>query len=82
MLDVSQITQNRHRAGPVEILSDDLYPYFAELLEDAPQIVLDYVAEDLDVYERTGRASATIERMLRRARCLAESDRIAMKYAA
>lgn len=81
MLDVSQTTLDRIPA-PANGLSADLYPYFAELLEDAPQIVLDYVAEDLDEYERTGRASATIERMLQRARCLADSDRIAMKYAA
>jgi hypothetical protein len=60
----------------------DLYPYLTELLEDAPQVVLDYLTEDLGRYERTGYASATISRLLGRARCLAEADRIERKFAA
>jgi hypothetical protein len=60
----------------------DLYPYLAELLEDAPQVTLDFLTEDLRNYERTGFASATISRLLGRARCLAEADRIERKFAA
>ena len=60
----------------------DLYPYLAELLADASQVVLDYLSEDLAEYERTGYASATIGRLLERARCLADSDRIARNFAA
>jgi hypothetical protein len=63
-------------------IDQDLYPYIAELLEDAPQVMLDFLTEDLGRYERTGHASMTISRLLVRARCLAEADRIAMKFAA
>jgi hypothetical protein len=34
------------------------------------------ILEDLDVYERTGRMSWLIEDVIRRAKCLAEADRI------
>jgi hypothetical protein len=60
----------------------DLYPYLAELLKDAPQVTLDFLTEDLGRYERTGHASTTISRLLDRARCLAEADRIEMRFAA
>lgn len=60
----------------------DLYPYLAELLEDVPQVMLDFLTEDLGRYEQTGQASATISRLLGRARCLAEADRIERKFAA
>jgi hypothetical protein len=60
----------------------DLYPYLAELLEDVPQVTLDFLTEDLGRYEQTGHASATISRLLGRARCLAEADRIERKFAA
>jgi hypothetical protein len=60
----------------------DLYPYLAELLEDASRVVLDYLAEDLSEYERSGFASRTMVRLLERARCLADADRIATKFAA
>ena len=60
----------------------DLYPYLAELLADASQVMLDYLSEDLAEYERSGYASATIVRLLERARCLADSDRIARDFAA
>ncbi len=60
----------------------DLYPYLAELLEDAPQVMLDFLTEDLGRYEQTGYASKTISRLLDRARCLAEADRIALRFAA
>jgi len=60
----------------------DLFPYLAELLEDASQVTLDFLTEDLGRYEQTGYASTTISRLLSRARCLAEADRIAMKFAA
>ena len=63
-------------------IEQDLFPYLAELLEDAPQIMLDFLTEDLGVYERTGHASLTISRLLGRARCLAEADRIEEKFAA
>ena len=60
----------------------DLYPYLAELLEDVPQFMLDFLTEDLARYEQTGQASVTIARLLGRARCLAEADRIERKFAA
>jgi hypothetical protein len=60
----------------------DLYPYLAELLEDVPQVMLDFLTEDLGRYEQTGQASVTIARLLARARCLAEADRIEQKFAA
>jgi hypothetical protein len=52
------------------------------LLEDASRVVLDYLAEDLSEYERSGFASRTMVRLLERARCLADADRIATKFAA
>lgn len=60
----------------------DLFPYLAELLADAPQITLDFLTEDLGRYEQTGIASITISRLLGRARCLADADRIERKFAA
>jgi hypothetical protein len=60
----------------------DLYAYLTELLEDAPQVMLDYLTEDLGRYEQTGHASRTISRLLDRARCLAEADRISLRFAA
>lgn len=63
-------------------IEQDLYPYLAELLEDAPQVMLDFLSEDLLRYELTGHASTTISRLLARARCLADVDRIERKYAA
>jgi hypothetical protein len=60
----------------------DLYPYLAELLEDAPQVMLDFLTEDLLRYEQTGHASVTISRLLARARCLADVDRIERTFAA
>lgn len=60
----------------------DLYPYLEELLEDAPQVVIDYLAEDLAEYDRAGVASTSILRLIERARCLADVDRIEMKFAA
>jgi hypothetical protein len=63
-------------------IEQDLYPYLAELLTDAPQVMLDFLTEDLGRYERTGQASTTISRLLDRARCLAEADRIEMRFAA
>lgn len=79
MLDMTDICDAR-LAGGTE--TADLYPYIAELLSDASQVMLDYLSEDLGDYERTGHASATIEHFLGRARCLADADRIAMKFAA
>lgn len=76
-------TMNMDVTNPAAIAQDpDLYPYLAELLEDAPQVVLDYLAEDLVEYERAGFASTTMLRLLERARCLADVDRIEMKFAA
>lgn len=60
----------------------DLFPWLAELLEDAPQVMLDFLTEDLRRYEQTGYASATISRLLQRALCLAEADRLERKFAA
>jgi hypothetical protein len=79
MLDVVNISEVRRPANAPEL---DLYPYLAELLGDAPQVVLDYLAEDLAEYERAGFASKTMLRLLERARCLADADRIEMKFAA
>lgn len=63
-------------------IEQDLYPYLAELLEDAAQVVLDFLTEDLLRYEQTGYASITMSRLLARARCLADVDRIERKFAA
>lgn len=79
MFDMIEKQAGRQADGGIE---QDLYPYIAELLEDAPQVTLDFLTEDLGRYERTGYASTTISRLLGRARCLADADRIAMKFAA
>jgi hypothetical protein len=79
MLEVVNICDARR---PAKTQGPDLYPYLAELLADAPQVVLDYLAEDLAEYERAGFASKTMLRLLERARCLADADRIEMKFAA
>ncbi len=79
MLDMTDMGDARCAGGAD---TRDLDPYIAELLSDAPQVMLDYLSEDLGDYERTGHASAIIQRFLDRARCLADADRIAMKFAA
>jgi hypothetical protein len=79
MLKTMNTDVTRH---PAIAQGSDLYPYLAELLEDAPQVLLDYLVEDLAEYERAGTASATIMRLLKRARCLADADRIEMRFAA
>lgn len=79
MLDVLDIRGSRR---PAKAQGSDFFPYFAELLADAPQVVLDYLAEDLAEYERSGFASKTMVRLLERARCLADADRIEMNFAA
>jgi len=79
MLDVIEEHQGL-RADPGN--EQDLYTYLAELLEDAPQVTLDFLTEDLARFERTGYASTTISRLLGRARCIAEADRIVRKFAA
>jgi hypothetical protein len=68
--------------GPAIAQQADLYPYLAELLEDAPEIVLDYLVEDLAEYDRAGVPSISMLRLLERARCLADVDRIETKFAA
>lgn len=79
MLDLTDI----HDASrPVSAEHIDLYPYLAELLEDAPAVMLDYITEDLVEFEHHGTASHTIVRLLERARCLADVDRITAKFAA
>lgn len=76
-------TIEKQCASKSDIGSDlDLYPYIAELLEGAPQSVLDFLTEDLERYERTGYQSTTISSFLRRARCLADADLITRKLAA
>ena len=78
MLDLTAIGETRRPACAGEI---DLYPHLAELLEDAPQVLLDFLVEDLAEYEQTGVPSATIVRLLERARCLADVDRITARFA-
>jgi hypothetical protein len=82
--DVTVLDMIERYPGPAadEGIDQDLSPYIAELLEGAPQVTLDYLTEDLGRYERTGRPSLTISRLLTRARCLAEADRIERKFAA
>jgi hypothetical protein len=82
--DVTMFDMIEERRGSQADREDDqdLYPYLAELLENTPQITLDFLTEDLRTYEETGYASATISRLLARARCLAEADRIESKFAA
>lgn len=79
MFDLIEDTRGLEADRAIE---QDLYPYLAELLEDAPQATLDFLTEDLGRYEQTGYASATISRLLSRARCIAEADRIERKFAA
>jgi hypothetical protein len=77
-----EVIEGRGRFQADRADEQDLFPYLAELLKDAPQFTLDFLTEDLGRYEQTGYASTTISRLLGRARCLAEADRIERKFAA
>jgi hypothetical protein len=76
------VIEGRHGYQAERADEQNLFPYIAELLADAPQIMLDFLTEDLGRYEETGYASTTISRLLGRARCLAEADRIESRFAA
>jgi hypothetical protein len=56
--------------------SPTLMRSFNELLTCMHEVKVAAILEDLDVYERTGRMSWLIEDVIRRAKCLAEADRI------
>jgi hypothetical protein len=61
---------------------EDLEPYFLELLADMTEAAIDVVADDLDVFEQTGQVTLNLFRLLRRAQCLSDADRITLKFAA
>jgi hypothetical protein len=54
------VIEGRHGYQAERADEQNLFPYIAELLADAPQIMLDFLTEDLGRYEETGYASTTI----------------------
>jgi hypothetical protein len=60
----------------VDPLSPTLMRSFDELMTSMHDLKVAAIMEDLDLYERTGHITRLIEDVIRRARCLAEADRI------
>ena len=56
--------------------SPTLMKSLQELISSMPDIKVRAIAQDLDLYERTGHMTRLIDDVLRRARCLADADRI------
>jgi hypothetical protein len=83
MVVVSIETQGAASAGhPVAMAPEHLFSYFQELLSGASEMLIDCIANDLEDFERTGHVSANVRHLLGRAQCLADADRIMVKFAA
>jgi hypothetical protein len=67
---------------PQATVQEHLFSYFQELLSGASEMLIDCIAHDLEVFERTGHVSANVRHLLGRAQCLADADRIMVKFAA
>jgi hypothetical protein len=83
MFGVSSENQGVASIGhPHAMVQEHLFPYFRELLAGASEILIDCIAKDLEDFELTGHVSANVRHLLGRAQCLADADRIMVKFAA
>ena len=68
--------------APVALDIDDasLSKYFVELVQFLPTDQTIDLWKDIEAYERDGKVSSAIETLIKRARIVAEADRIIAKY--
>lgn len=79
MLDGLNIRKPVSRPA-IELDDETLSKYFVELVQFLPTDQTIDLWKDIEAYERDGTVADSIETLLKRARIVAEADRIIAKY--